>query len=133
MPDVAGPDLCDRRSARKLRFRSIPTVCPRTVDQAGGCSYGYSCTYTDSISWASATAAAAMTARSAGRSSPVVRCRRHTAGARRAARGKRSILDWLGTATTRLKKELGAADSDAPRCGTFDEVREIERASSASR
>ena len=25
------------------------------VDQAGGCSYGYSCVYTDSISWASAT------------------------------------------------------------------------------
>ena len=25
------------------------------VDQSGGCSYGYSCTYTDSLSWASPT------------------------------------------------------------------------------
>ena len=28
-------------------------VCIENVDQAGGCSYGYSCAYTDSISWAS--------------------------------------------------------------------------------
>src|SRR4029077_18098672 len=26
-----------------------------SVDQAGGCAYGYSCVYTDSISWASPT------------------------------------------------------------------------------
>ena len=33
----------------------IPSMqlCIENVDQAGGCSYGYSCTYTDSISWAS--------------------------------------------------------------------------------
>src|SRR5215471_10677376 len=31
----------------------IPSMqlCVENVDQAGGCSYGYSCTYTDSISW----------------------------------------------------------------------------------
>src|SRR3954464_5394424 len=31
----------------------IPSLqlCVENVDQAGGCSYGYSCTYTDSISW----------------------------------------------------------------------------------
>ena len=28
-------------------------LCIENVDQAGGCSYGYSCAYTDSISWAS--------------------------------------------------------------------------------
>ena len=27
-------------------------LCIENVDQAGGCSYGYSCAYTDSISWA---------------------------------------------------------------------------------
>jgi len=38
----------------------------------------------------------------------------------------RSILDWLSTATARLKKELGA--SDRARLGSYlDEVREIER------
>ena len=30
-------------------------LCIENVDQAGGCGYGYSCVYTDSISWASAT------------------------------------------------------------------------------
>ena len=33
----------------------IPSMqlCVENVDQAGGCFYGYSCAYTDSISWAS--------------------------------------------------------------------------------
>ena len=30
-------------------------LCIENVDQAGGCAYGYSCVYTDSISWASPT------------------------------------------------------------------------------
>jgi hypothetical protein len=38
----------------------------------------------------------------------------------------RSILDWLGGATDRLKKELGAADR-ARLSNYLDEVREIER------
>jgi hypothetical protein len=35
----------------------IPSMqlCIENVDQAGGCAYGYSCVYTDMISWASAT------------------------------------------------------------------------------
>lgn len=28
-------------------------LCIEAIDQAGGCAYGYSCVYTDSISWAS--------------------------------------------------------------------------------
>ena len=30
-------------------------LCIENVDQAGGCAYGYSCVYTDTISWASPT------------------------------------------------------------------------------
>src|SRR5918999_4596993 len=30
-------------------------LCIENVDQAGGCAYGYTCVYTDSISWASPT------------------------------------------------------------------------------
>ena len=30
-------------------------LCVENVDQAGGCFYGYSCAYTDSISWSSPT------------------------------------------------------------------------------
>ena len=35
----------------------IPSMqlCIENVDQAGGCAYGYSCVYTDSISWATPT------------------------------------------------------------------------------
>src|SRR4029453_11510194 len=35
----------------------IPSMqlCIENVDQAGGCAYGYSCVYTDMISWASPT------------------------------------------------------------------------------
>ena len=35
----------------------IPSMqlCIENVDQSGGCSYGYSCAYTDSISWAAPT------------------------------------------------------------------------------
>jgi hypothetical protein len=35
----------------------IPSMqlCIENVDQSGGCAYGYSCVYTDSISWASPT------------------------------------------------------------------------------
>src|SRR5262249_58999666 len=35
----------------------IPSMqlCIEPVDRAGGCAYGYSCVYTDTISWASPT------------------------------------------------------------------------------
>ena len=40
---------------------AIPSMqlCIENVDQSGGCSYGYACAYTDSISWASPTDPAA--------------------------------------------------------------------------
>ena len=46
------------RPALRARFgqdTAIPSMqlCIENVDQAGGCEYGYSCAYTDSISWAS--------------------------------------------------------------------------------
>jgi hypothetical protein len=40
-----------RSSGRKRRSRRC-SLCIEAVDQAGGCSYGYSCVYTDTISWA---------------------------------------------------------------------------------
>ena len=83
---------------------------PQAIDQAGGCAYGYSCVYTDSISWASPT-----------QPLPMIRDPRTafdqlfgvgaTPQARAARRVKdKSILDWLGTAVARLNKDLGAAD-----------------------
>jgi hypothetical protein len=107
---------------------AIPSIqlCVENVDQAGGCSYGYSCTYTDSISWASATQPLPMT-----RDPRTVFDQLFGVGATPQERAERraedrSILDWLGTATGRLKKELGAADRTR-LAAYLDEVREIER------
>jgi uncharacterized protein DUF1552 len=106
----------------------IPSMqlCIENVDQAGGCSYGYSCTYTDSISWASPTQPLPMT-----RDPRAVFDQLFGVGATPQERAERrsedrSILDWLGTATARLKKELGVADR-ARLTEYLDEVREIER------
>ncbi|MFN8059732.1 MAG: DUF1552 domain-containing protein [Vicinamibacterales bacterium] len=106
----------------------IPSMqmCIENVDQAGGCSYGYSCVYTDSISWASPT-----------QPLPMVRDPRSVfdalfgVGATPEERSERrqedrSILDWIGTSSARLSKKLGA--SDRVRLAAYlEEVREIER------
>jgi hypothetical protein len=106
----------------------IPSMqlCIENVDQAGGCSYGYSCVYTDSISWASAT-----------QPLPMVRDPRYvfdqlfgvgaTAAERSARRAEdRSILDWVSESVSRLRKDLGAADR-ARLADYLEDVREIER------
>ena len=106
----------------------IPSMqlCVENVDQAGGCSYGYSCTYTDSISWASPK-----------QPLPMVRDPRvifdqlfgvgATPGERRERRVEdRSLLDWLSGSVARLQKELGTADR-ARLSDYLDNVREIER------
>ena len=106
----------------------IPSMqlCIENVDQSGGCSYGYSCTYTDSISWASPT-----------QPLPMVRDPRvvfdslfgvgATPGERRQRRLEdKSLLDWLGTAVGQLKRDLGAGDR-ARLDSYLTEVREVER------
>ena len=106
----------------------IPSLqlCVENVDQSGGCSYGYSCTYTDSISWASAK-----------QPLPMVRDPRvifdqlfgvgATPGERRERRVEdRSLLDWLTGSVARLQKDLGAGDR-ARLNDYLENVREIER------
>jgi uncharacterized protein DUF1552 len=106
----------------------IPSMqlCIENVDQSGGCSYGYSCAYTDSISWATP-----------GQPLPMIRDPRvvfdqlfgvgATPAERRERRAEdRSILDWLGSSVGRLKKEIGAADR-ARLDEYLENVREIER------
>src|SRR6266508_1440870 len=54
--DVHAGTSLDQIYAKKFgQDTPIPSMqlCIENVDQAGGCSYGYSFTYTDSISWAS--------------------------------------------------------------------------------
>jgi len=120
--------LYARRAGRETPIPSLQ-LCIEAVDQAGGCGYGYSCVYTDSISWASPT-----------RPLPMIRDPRVVfdelfgvvgAGAspeeRRARREEdRSILDRVRIAATRLKATLGAADR-ARLSDYLEHVREVER------
>src|SRR5436190_17295643 len=106
----------------------IPSLqlCIENVDQAGGCAYGYACVYTDTISWAGATEPLPMI-----RDPRVAFDQLFGVGAtpeERAAhrRADRSILDWITTEVSRLRKELGPTDRH--RLGAYlEDVREIER------
>jgi hypothetical protein len=101
-------------------------LCVENVDQAGGCFYGYSCAYTDSISWATPEEPLPMV-----RDPRAVFDQLFGIGATpeaRAARRRRdrSILDWVTQSTNQLKNSLGAADR-ARLSDYLDDVREIER------
>lgn len=106
----------------------IPSMqlCIENINQSGGCAYGYTCVYTDSISWASPTEPL-----------PVIRDPRVAfdqlfgAGGtpeERAARrqANRSILDYISGRVGELKRNLGP--SDRQRLEQYlENVREIER------
>jgi hypothetical protein len=106
----------------------IPSMqlCIENVDQAGGCFYGYSCAYTDSISWATPEEPLPMI-----RDPRAVFDQLFGIGATpeaRAARRRRdrSILDWVTQSSNQLKATLGAADQ-ARLSDYLEDVREIER------
>ncbi len=110
---------------------AIPSMqlCIENVDAAGGCGNGYSCVYTDAISWAAAE-----------RPLPMIRDPRvvfdrmfgvlanGTTQAERAERlaEDRSILDWLLASAARLAGTLGPADRSR-LADYLEHVREIER------
>src|SRR5687767_12106424 len=100
--------------------------CIENLDQAGGCTYNYSCAYTDSISWASTNEPLPMI-----RDPRVAFDMLFGAGSSkedRAARrvSRRSILDWIQGEVSTVQKELGTTDrARLDRYLTY--VREIER------
>jgi hypothetical protein len=108
----------------------IPSMqlCIESVDQSGGCGYGYSCVYTDTISWASPTKPLPMI-----RDPRVVFDQMYgvlgsgSPAERRARRQEDlSILDFVRESAKRLQGRLGA--SDRVRLTDYlDNVREIER------
>ena len=80
------------------------------IDQAGGCAYGYSCAYTDTVSWASPTEPLPMI-----RDPRAVFEQMFGAGGtpeQRAQRMRtnRSILDWVREEMSGLRRDLGPAD-----------------------
>ena len=106
----------------------IPSMqlCIENVDQAGGCAYGYSCVYTDMISWASPTEPL-----------PMIRDPRMAfdqlfgAGGSATERASRrrstsSVLDYITSQVADLSRRLDA--SDRARMERYlEDVREIER------
>jgi hypothetical protein len=100
--------------------------CVENLDQAGGCTYNYSCAYTDSISWASPNEPLPMI-----RDPRVAFDMLFGSGAtaeERAARRetRKSVLDWITGEVERTRRQLGA--SDRSRLDRYlDNVREIER------
>ena len=98
----------------------IPSMqlCIENIDQAGGCSYGYACVYTDTISWASPTEPLPMV-----RDPRVAFDQLFGAGAtkeERAARRleDRSILDVVTAALAGLKRISARATRGSPTIWT---------------
>ena len=106
----------------------IPSMqlCIENVDQAGGCAYGYSCVYTDTISWASATDPLPMI-----RDPRLAFDQLFGAGGTREARAarrqtQRSVLDFITDEVASLKRELDP--SDRQRMDRYlADIRELER------
>jgi hypothetical protein len=124
----AGTSL-DQIYAKKFgQATPMPSMqfCIENLDQAGGCTYNYSCAYTDSISWASPNEPLPMI-----RDPRVAFDMLFGAGvteADRAARreARKSVLDWIVGEVERTRRQLGAADR-ARLDRYLDNVREIER------
>ena len=119
----------DQMYARRFgQDTPLPSMqfCIENLDQAGGCTYNYSCAYTDTISWSSPNEPLPMI-----RDPRVAFDMLFGAGGtpeERAARlaSRRSILDWMAGEIATLRRELGAADR--LRMDRYlNNVREIER------
>ncbi len=127
----AGTSLDQLYAQRFGQDTPIPSMqlCIEHVDQAGGCAYGYSCVYTDTISWASPA-----------KQLPMIRDPRVVLDQMFGALGKdvtpaerrqrsaedRSILDWVLSSSARLRQRLGPADR-VRLSDYLDNVREVER------
>jgi hypothetical protein len=117
--------LYAQRFGQDTPFPSMQ-LCIENVDQAGGCAYGYSCVYTDAISWASPTEPLPMI-----RDPRVAFDMMFGAGGtpeERAARRRatRSVLDFVMGEVDSLKAKLDA--TDRVRVDRYlENIREIER------
>ncbi len=127
--DIWAGTSFDQLYAQKFgQATPLPSMqfCIENLDQAGGCTYNYSCAYTDSISWASPNeplpmirdprVAFDMLFGSGG--SPADRVARR--------QSRRSILDWIQGEVATVRKELGTGDKN--RLDRYlNNVLEIER------
>jgi Protein of unknown function (DUF1552) len=124
----AGTSLDQIYAGRFGQDTPIPSMqlCIENVDQAGGCAYGYSCVYTDMISWGSPTEPLPMIRDprmafdqlfGAGGSTAERAARRRTTG---------SVLDYITAQVADLNRRLDPSDRQRMQ-RYLDDVREIER------
>jgi Protein of unknown function (DUF1552) len=124
----AGTSLDQLYAKRAGQTTPLPSMqfCIENLDQAGGCTYNYSCAYTDSISWASPSEPLPMI-----RDPRIAFDMLFGSGATPEERASRretrsSILDWIGGEVERVRRSLG--NGDRQRLDQYmDHVREIER------
>ena len=106
----------------------IPSLqlCIENIDQSGGCAYGYSCVYTDSISWRSPDEPLPMI-----RDPRIIFDQLFGSGGTPEERARRmrrtgSILDWISSEFGAFNRTLGTADQQ--RMDRYlESLREIER------
>ena len=125
----AGTSIDQLYAKRFGQEMAIPSMqlCIENVDQAGGCEYGYSCAYTDSISWASPSEPLPMIRDPRAVFDQLFGGGATRGGARRpAARGPQHHRRDHGLGASACKAELGPADR-ARLTDYLDDVREIER------
>jgi hypothetical protein len=127
--DIYVGQSLDQMYARRFgQSTPVPSIqlCIEPVDRAGGCAYGYSCVYTDTISWASPTEPLPMI-----RDPRVAFDQLFGAGGTTAERAARmrttgSILDWITGRVAELQRDL--SPSDRRRMDQYlENIREIER------
>ena len=117
--------LYAKRSGQETPLPSIQLNI-ENIDNAGGCDYGYSCAYTNSISWETPTKPLPMV-----RDPRMVFDQLFGVGGSPEERSDRrqmdrSILDWVSHTVAELKTKLGPADR-LRLDQHLENVREIER------
>ena len=127
--DIWAGTSFDQMYAQKYgQATPLPSMqfCIESLDQAGGCTYNYSCAYTDSISWASPNEPLPMI-----RDPRVAFDMLFGSGGSQQDRSdrrktRRSILDFISGEVADVRKELGVGDK-ARLDRYLTHVREIER------
>ncbi len=127
--DIWAGTSMDQFYARKFgQATPLPSMqfCIENLDQSGGCTYNYSCSYMDSISWASPNDPMPMI-----RDPRVAFDMLFGAGSNAQDRAdrqgtRRSILDWIQSDLADVQSQLGPADRQRME-RYLETVREIER------
>jgi hypothetical protein len=127
----AGTSLDQLYAQRFGQDTPLPSVqmCIENGDQGGGCGFGYSCAYVDTISWATPTTPLPMLRDPRAVFDQLFGAFGHgaTAAARQSdRRTRRSLLDWIGESIQRLSLTLGPVDR-ARLDHYLTSVREVER------